>query len=199
MSVPITDSNNNHLQKLNKLNICTDDGATDALLQELLTSAPAWSDQSCLCASLPGETYWAVASAKVQATRIAGHKRQATSALSIAVRVHAQRNELLAVVIHKFFATGANEPSISRCTLKADQQGQEDSCTLHSTDVNRWDVSHRNFDVRTAHYRGAEMAMDCSTETDVSNGNTVYSARALSNLISPQRRWRHTTTDKLTG
>lgn len=51
------------------------------------------------------------------------------------VRVHAQGNELLAVVIDKLLAAGTDEASVASCTLKADQKGQEDSHGPHSLSV----------------------------------------------------------------
>ena len=55
-------------------------------------------------------------------------KRAARQQLKVQdVRVHAQGDELFAVVIDKLLSACANEAGIARCTLDGEQQG-ETSC-----------------------------------------------------------------------
>ena len=49
-----------------------------------------------------------------------------------AIRVHAQRNELLAVVVHELLAAGADESGVACCALDTNQQSKQNSYNLHS-------------------------------------------------------------------
>ena len=73
--------------------------------------------------------------------------RRVTSGCGANVRVHSQRDELLAIVIYKFLPTGTDEASVaeSSCTLKANQQSQYYSYGLHSLTVG-WDARRCNAD-----------------------------------------------------